>query len=337
MQFTQIHRTIANIIRTAHFRQMAVLTVSVFLLWSMFTPAAFCQAKAGDKEEKKIPPPEDMTLGTADGLQLAVTYYPSLKGKDAIPVVLLHDFKQTRNEYKSLAAYLQKLGHAVVVPDLRGHGGSTHVKGDREITLKAASMPPSQFGRMVAQDMVAVKGFLWNKNNAGELNIDKLCVIGAGMGSSVALDFAAYDAIGYNYGGVFYGPLKLGRFVKALVLISPEWTFRGLPLRRATGNPIVQSNISMLILVGKRDGKAMSQAKRIHGIFERFHPEPTGDDKLDRQTLFLGGLDTSLQGTKLLDPRFNVAAIIADFIDRRLIKSGESREWTWKERKFPHQ
>ena len=32
---------------------------------------------------------------------------------------------------------------------------------------------------MVTQDMRAVKDFLWQKNNAGELNIDKLCVVGA--------------------------------------------------------------------------------------------------------------------------------------------------------------
>ena len=38
----------------------------------------------------------------------------------------------------------------------------------------------------------------------------------------------------------------------------------------------------------------------------------------------------------LLDPKFNVSALIADFIYRRLVKSEESREWTWRERKLPH-
>ncbi|NLF07399.1 MAG: alpha/beta hydrolase [Pirellulaceae bacterium] len=337
MRITRNHLATARRIFSARFCVLLVLASVAVCCWSITAATAFCQVKAGEQEEEKIPPPEDMVLETADNVLLAITYYPSLKGKEAIPIVLLHDFKQSRSEYIALAPALQTLGYAVVVPDLRGHGGSTRVKDARDVTLEAASMAPAQFGRMVTHDMKTVKDFLWDRNNAGELNIDKLCVVGAGMGSSVALDFAWYDAIGYNYGFVFYGPLKLGRFVKALVLISPEWSFRGLPLRRAAGNEIVQSNISMLILVGKRDGKAMSQAKRIHGIFERFHPEPTGDDKLDRQTLFLGGLDTSLQGTKLLDPRFNVAGIIADFVDRRLQKSSESREWTWKERKFPHQ
>ncbi len=342
MQIRQSSRTTARSYRLAQALTTAVLAAVAVLIWSGFAPSAHCQGNKpqanGGEDKQKIPKPEDLGLQTGDGLQLAITYYPSFKGKQAIPIVLLHGWKQSRNEFKDLAPALQALGYAVIAPDLRGHGESTRVKGARrDERLDAATMAPIQFGRMVGQDMMAVKDFLWNRNNAGELNIDKLCIVGAGMGASVALDFAWYDAIGYNYGAVYYGPLKLGRFVKALVLISPEWSFRGLPLRRAVANRAVQSDISILILAGKRNGKAMGGAKRIYGIFERFHPEPTGDDKLDKQTLFLGGLDTSLQGTKLLDPRFNIAGLIADFVYRRLVKSSESREWTWKKRKFPHE
>jgi len=319
-----------------------VLAAVAVLFWSGFALPARCQEKkpliSSEKDGPKIPQPEDLVLQTDDGLQLAITYYPSFKGKQAIPIVLLHGWKQSRNEYQELAPALQAHGYAVIAPDLRGHGKSTRVKGARrDERLGAKTMAPTQFGRMVTQDMKAVKDFLWARNNEGELNIDKLCIVGADMGASVALDFAWYDAVGYDYRAVYYGPLKLGRFVKALVLISPEWSFRGLPLRRAAANPAVQSDISMLILAGKRDGKAMGEAKRIHDVFKRSHPEPTGDDKLDKQTLFLGGLDTSLQGTKLLDPRFNLGGLIADFVDRRLLKSDESREWTWKERKYPHE
>ena len=55
-------------------------------------------------------------------------------------------------------------------------------------------MPPAQFKAMVTCDMEAVKKFLWERNNAGELNIDKLCVVGAEMGASVAVNFALADA-----------------------------------------------------------------------------------------------------------------------------------------------
>ena len=70
-------------------------------------------------------------LRTGDGLELALTYYPGTKGKQTIPVVLLHGWKQSRNDYKDLAPALQKLGYAVIVPDLRGHGESTRLKGAR--------------------------------------------------------------------------------------------------------------------------------------------------------------------------------------------------------------
>jgi pimeloyl-ACP methyl ester carboxylesterase len=289
--------------------------------------------KAKDKEEE-IPPPEDLVVQTSDGLDLVLTYYRSPKGKQAVPVVLLHMWKQSRTDYKDLASALQAQGCAVVVPDLRGHGESVRFNGARKSEkLKAASLPPAQFKAMVTSDMEAVKKFLWDHNNAGELNIDKLCVVGAEMGASVAFNFALADARDQDNNTVPRPEYKLGRFVKALVLISPELSFRGLPIRAGSAQAI--RDVAVLILVGK-DGKAVEDAKRIHGMFERFHPEPEGDNKTDKRTLFFGKLPTSLQGTKLLDPKFNVGAFIADFIYRRLIKSNESREWTWRERKLPH-
>jgi len=296
------------------------------------------EEKPAAKKEKKIPAPEDLVLETNDGLQLTITYYASLKGKNAIPVVLLHEYKQSRNDYKDLAPSLQALGYAVIVPDLRGHGESTHLKGARkDETLNAASLSPQQFSLMVTQDMEAVKEFLWERNNEGELNIDKLCIVGAEMGASVALNFALADAVVQDRNRVARPDYKVGRFVKALVLISPEQSFRGLPIKAATAYPAIQRDIAMLILVGRQDAKAMKEAKQIHSIFEKYHPEPTGDNVTDKKTLFFGKMDTKLQGTKLLDPKFNVPAIIADFLHRRLSKSEESRDWTWRERKVPHE
>jgi pimeloyl-ACP methyl ester carboxylesterase len=288
-------------------------------------------------KEKKIPEPEDLILQTDDGLDLTLTYYRGLRGKESIPVVLLHMWKQSRNDYKELAPALQKLGYAVIVPDLRGHGDSTNLHGSRrDEKLNAATMPSSQFTLMVNADMKAIKGFLWKCNNEQELNIDKLCVVGAEMGTAVALNFALADAIEQDNNPVKRAGYRVGCFVKALVLISPEPSFRGLPIRAATTNPVIQRDIAMLILVGNKEAKAFGDARRICGFFERFHPEPTGDDKNDKKTLFFVKLDTSLQGTKLLDPKFNVPDLITDFLYRRLTKSPESKTWTWQERKVPY-
>ena len=162
------------------------------------------------------------------------------------------------------------------------------------------------------------------------------------MGASVALTFAAYDATGYESGTVYYGPLKLARFVKVLVLLSPKWGFPGLPLRPATSNPVVQSDIAMMIFVGKQDPAALREARNLYRAFEKFHPDPPTDDAQvirDKRTLWLLPLDTKLQDTRLLDPQLAVPSVpnhIAAFLYNRLIKSDESKEWTWKERKYPH-
>lgn len=322
-------------------RWLALLAAVTFLSWSVPATCVLADDDKPTKKEKEIPPPEDMVLTTGDGLELAVTYYPGTKGKQTIPIVLLHMWKQSRNDYKELAPTLQALGYAVVVPDLRGHGGSKHRKGaSKDEKLDAATLSPAQFGQMVTKDMMAVKEFLWKQNNAGELNIDKLCLVGAEMGASVALNFTLADAMDQDNNRVQRPDYKVGRFVKALVLISPEPSFRGLPIRDATAYPAIQREIPILMVVGKQDSKAMQEAKRIHSIFERYHPEPTGDtttEKNDRRTLFFVPLPTSLQGTKLLDPKFNVASYISDFINRRLVKSEESKDWTWSERKIPHE
>jgi pimeloyl-ACP methyl ester carboxylesterase len=301
------------------------------------------KAAAADKTgaAAELPKPEDITLTTADGLRLAITYYPGTKGKQTIPVVLLHAWKRNRTDFpQDLARFLQTRGCAVVVPDLRGHGESTRLIFDqsKEQTLNAATMPPGQFGLMVTQDMKAVKEFLWERNNAGELNLDKLCVVGAEMGASVAVEFALYDAVGYDQGTPKYGPLQLGRFVKALVLISPELSFKGLSLRRALQNPAVRGEISVLIMVGKKDERALEEAERIHTIFEREHPAPEPDKAAEQQTLFFSPLDTNLQGANIFAEKNLLADdIIAAFIQLRLEKSDPSRNWVWKVRKLPHQ
>ena len=50
---------------------------------------------------------------------------------------------------------------------------------------------------MVREDMRAVKDFLWERNNAGQLNIDKLCIVGADMGASVALDVVSVTSVAF--------------------------------------------------------------------------------------------------------------------------------------------
>ena len=158
------------------------------------------------RAKKRMPPPdpEEIDLATEDGLQMKATYFPGTKGEESIPVILLHGFKGNRKDFtheQELTAFLQeKLGCAVIVPDLRGHGDSTKIKVGKLITKIDAKKRQPQIAAMVTEDLRAVKDYLWKKNNEKKLNLGKLTVIGVEEGAALALRYTAYDAVGYERG-----------------------------------------------------------------------------------------------------------------------------------------
>ena len=252
-------------------------------------------------------------LTTRDGVELAVTYMPGNKGKKTVPVVLLHGYKGSHNDWAGLARYLHALGHAVVAPDLRGHGVSTK-------TSAGATLSPSNvnFQAMATHDMEAIKEFLLEKNNEEELNLEKLCVVGAEMGADVA---AAYAALDWSESAG-----KQGQDVKALVLISPKYVFRNLRISDALRSEAVGKELSVLIMVGKENATALAEAARVRGLFAPGHPEPARKEDRD---LFFVRLETHLQGAELAaEKKLNGEPLIAEFIDVRLV----NRSFPWKAR-----
>jgi pimeloyl-ACP methyl ester carboxylesterase len=272
---------------------------------------------------EKLPPEEQVDLVTADGVTLKATFYPGANGKESAPVVLLHMYKGSRKDYARLAPYLQKQGCAVLVPDLRGHGDSTQVQGESR-PLLAKSMPSTAFVPMVGADMEACKKFLMTKNNAGELNIEKLCLVGAEMGSVVAMDYARLDWSWPQLVNV-----KQGQDVKVVVLISPPWSFRALQMRPALDQPDILSKLSTMIVVGDQDPRALREAKGLYSTLKRLHP--TADAKiLADRTLLFKPFPTSLQGAKMFDAReLRVSEWVAWFIKVRL--AGQTLPWKKRE------
>lgn len=273
------------------------------------------RATAADNE--KIPEPEEVTLRTNDGVTLNATFYPSTLEKKAVPVILLHAFKGSRADFEELALKLQRAGHAVLVPDLRGHGAD-----------RATPLRPNDYPAMVFEDLEAVKKFLMIKNNTGELNIEKLCLVGVEMGAVVAVNWAAHD---WSWPMLATG--KQGQDVKALVLISPEWAFKTIRLHDAISHPNVRAELSVMIIAGEGNGKSLKEAKRVYGALERYHPLPSGDEAADaKQTLWLRTPQTSLQSTRLLNEKsMRVDQMILKFIELRLVK----QPLPWRDRKGP--
>ncbi len=267
---------------------------------------------------------------TNDGVELAATFFPSTRGKEAVPVILVPPLKGSQADYKDLAGYLQAQGHAVLTVDLRGQGGSKKVKAaDRVIDLNIDTMSADNYYRMVTTDMERFKAFLMERHNAGELNIELLCVVGAEMGSIVAMEWARMD---WSWPILATG--KQGQDVRALVLISPVVAIKYFKLGPVLSFPPVMRDLSVLILVGRQDSKAYREAQRLHSTFKKFHPDVPADERAERQSLFYGRLDTSLQGSKLLGAKgLNVEKTIDDFITLRLVN--KAKDFPWKPRNKP--
>jgi pimeloyl-ACP methyl ester carboxylesterase len=250
--------------------------------------------------------PADLRIATRDGVRLAFTYLPGKNGKQTVPVVLLHAYKGDRRDYRRLAVHLQSLGHAVFVPDLRGHGDSNRTETGSPLTPASVN-----FQAMVTFDMEAIASYLVEKNNQEQLNLDALSVVGAEMGAAVAGLWAALDW-SRPPGG------SLGQDVKALVLLSPKVAFRNLKLADALRSEAVAKELSVMILAGKENGRALAEATRVNAGFAAGRLESA---KKENRDLFFGRLDSQLQGTDLLtEEKLNVPALVGEFIDLRIVK-----------------
>lgn len=282
-------------------------------------------------KKKQLPPPEEVSVRTkepAGAMELRGTFYPGSNGKDSVPVILLHMWKGSRADFAPLVPVLHEAGHAVLVPDLRGHGQSRRrvvgsPRGPVTQTLDADKLAPADFADMVQYDLEAWKRFLLERNDAEGLNIEKLCVVGAEMGAAVALNWAALDWSWPQYPG-----MKQGQDVKALVLISPPWNFRGLDIQKSLNHPYIRSGISILLVAGMEDARFAADARRIFGILEKSRPKLDELPPAERN-LFFGQLATSLQGTRLLGVQgLNLEDAILRFIEMRLVK----QNYPWQKR-----
>jgi pimeloyl-ACP methyl ester carboxylesterase len=257
----------------------------------------------------KAAPPEVATVVTRDGVQLRLTYFPSTQrkgtpeAKQVTPVLMLHDQKESRAVFNALAQRLSAMGggkekgpaFAVLTADLRGHGESTRqgLPTGASVTIDVSKLNKPVLGGMATFDMEALRSFLIEKNDAGELNLNKLSIIGAGMGASVGVNWALQDwaspplAIG-----------KQGQDVKALVLISPKWSFNGLSFQAPMKFGPLKQNVAWLLMYGSQDRKLEKDIERIEKQLVKFHPPATAGQP--PSSLQVVQVPSRLQGGTLL-------------------------------------
>jgi pimeloyl-ACP methyl ester carboxylesterase len=310
--------------------------------------------KAGTKTKSKIPAPENVELLTKDNVRLKATYYAGMNGKETVPIIIVHDSESDRNAFHDLAKSLQAKGHAVIVPDLRGYGGSTLVEvggGKPDIEIDKKKMQMDAYPNMVGIDMDKVKSFLREKNDQGQLNLNQLVVIGVGdLGSAIAANWTVRD---WAFPDLVNQ--KQGKDVHALILVSPGLVFKNLKVTQLLQalakieGPAKQSweRISFMYVVGAGKPGTSSKptewrnAKKHYDSAFQFHSEPARDDIAADQTLFFAEMPTDLQGAKLLDKnvlRMNaeverlkpvpLETLIHTFIDWRVSAKAQHYEWS---------
>lgn len=289
----------------------------------------------------KAPPPVEVTLATKDGVQLRATYYASTAGQQAVPVVMLHDYNETRAVFDPLARALQNPpqpenpavpqieSRAVLAVDLRGHGGSKLAANADGSTAELDSnrFQQNDFLAMVDLDMEAVRAFLVEQNDARKLNLNSLGLVGSGMGANVAMLWAAKD-----WSAPPLPVRKQGQDVKALVLLSPRWNFNGLMLRDPLKFPPVQRQLSVLLAYGADDKAVAKDCKNIVDILSKHHKEPPADRVETLKDFYVYSPATNLQGTKLLtSDAFGIGQKIFNFLEARLGRQA----FPYSVRKYP--
>lgn len=277
-------------------------------------PAA---TKPGQKKPER-PSPKVLSLVTADGVTLRTMYFPSDKGKEAVPVILLHEWQGQASPYAAIVKSLWDAGCAVIVPELRGHGGSK----EQEVAGRKREFDLSRMGKadvmsMITGDLEAVKKFLVEENNAQRLNLNALTLIGIREGAILASHWAVRDL---NFPSV--GSLKQGQDVKAMVLISPERIIKGLTLDE-TVNDRLFVTLPFQIIVGSTSRQA-SDTQRYHKKLEGLKKRLARGEVNDLQYEVL---NTSLDGPSLINDVPKVIDKVKAFIETTMIANAGRIPW----------
>lgn len=273
--------------------------------------------RAQDKDGKV----EEIDLLSKGNVVIKATYYHGSEGKTTVPIILVHGEDGKRTDLDSLAKALQKDGHAVLAPDLRGHGDSLTVQG-QERKLDAKRFRPADFADM-AYDIEACKKYFKELNNAEKCNIENLIIIGAGkLGSVLSLAYAAED-----WRVAPFGSYKQGQDVKAVIMFSPVMREKGIQLNGYLRDASITREMSMFLIVNVNDATAKREADRLEDGLNR-----ASQLKDDKERIVRLNVPTSLEGAGILEVKEapEILRQIGVFIKRRVVD--KKHEWTKRER-----
>ncbi len=269
----------------------------------------------GKKGEMTV---QNLELMTKDGVRLRAFYFPSELGKDAVPVIIVHEWQGQGSPYLNLVKSLWNAGCAVIVPEYRGHGGSRSIEfAGTKKDFDIARMSKADVAKIIGADMEAVKKFLKEENNEKRLNLNALTLVGIREGAIIAAQWAVRDL---NFPSV--GQLKQGQDVKAMVLVSPEKILKGFTLDETLTDRLLWQ-LPFLVVVGRTSPQAAETERYVKRL-------ETIKKRAAQGTVI--GLDiltpnTSLAGPNLVNDAPGVVDKITEFVKTEVIAQSKSYPW----------
>jgi pimeloyl-ACP methyl ester carboxylesterase len=270
--------------------------------------------------------PQPLSLRTRDGFQLSGTYFPSDKGKKAVPIMLIHEAEGQTGAFRDVALRLQSAGFAVAYVDLRGHGGSTQRLDNTGnlVPWQRKGLTKRDVVAMVQGDLETLKAFLKEENDKEKLNLNSLVLVGIGEGSILALNWAVID---WNFPSI--PGKKQGQDVKGLVLISPTRLFEGVSYLPATEHPFV-SRLPTMVISGKdADGPEAEKLQKLLGK-TRTGANGSAAGALDVQVIPTNLSSSRLLTTPSIAP--NVVDLITKFLVPNIVNAQDRNPWVQRSR-----
>jgi hypothetical protein len=330
-------------------------------LWAGGEVAAFQQPKDKDDNSKRV------TFKTCDGVELGGTFYPNPGGKRDACVLLLHNFDQKKggdshkDGWDHLAQELQKAGYAVLSFDFRGFGDSKNVEKEfwnlnrnpHNSIVKGARMakPPETIDQKdfpgvyypyLVNDVAAARAYLERQNDAQQVNLSNLIVIGAGEGALlgqlwVTSEWRRRKVVAGGGGGVGLDDTSEGRDVMAVVHLSLSPSLAGRSLANQLHGWVIETGAEFKVPItfvhGEKDDRGRDLAKKLLNDIKN---PPNGIKKPEKleftEEKVIDG--TELTGSQLLQNSLDTEKVILGHLDKLLDKRG-AKEWRKRETTNP--
>ena len=185
----------------------------------------------------------------------ATLSYVKIDGVKKYPtVVLLHSLGYSSENWESLISDLNNAGYAVIAIDFRGHGKSIYDSGFHQKSW--VYFTPKTYQKLPS-DVIAVLNQA--QKDSKLISLDNLAIVGADIGANTAVLVAQ----------------NLSKKPKALVLISPITTFKGLYIPIAMVN---MGQIPILSMVSEKDTYCLQEQQKLSkfaqgGFYARNYPQ----------------------------------------------------------------